>query len=599
MPEVSVPALVPHADQGTVADYPRRWARTQPDRVMVSVRRDGGWRDVTAAELHRRVDALAKGFMAAGVEQGDRVGLMSRTRLEWTLVDLALWTAGAVPVPIYETSSVDQVRWICADSGMVAAVVEDAAMMATVSQAREGLHELREVWQIETGSLDELASAGADVSDEELERRRSGVGRQDLATIIYTSGTTGRPKGCELTHDNFVSLVENASERLTEIVDAPGSATLVFLPLAHVFARFIQVVCLRSGVRMGHTPDPSTLLDDLATFRPTFLLSVPRVFEKIYNAAEQRAERGGRGRGRLFRWAAGVAEDYSRALERGSVGLALRARHAVADRAVLARLRAALGGRVTYAISGGAALGEHLAHFFRGAGLVVLEGYGLTETTAPVTVNTPDMIRIGTVGRPLPGAGVRVDEGGEVLVRGAGVFRGYRGDTGTDELLLPDGWFRTGDLGELDDEGFLRITGRRKEIIVTAGGKNVSPGPLEDRVRAHPLVSQCLVVGEGRPFVAAVITLDEQMLPGWLDRKGLSGTAPEEAPRHPQVREELQRAVDQANATVSRAESIRSFVVLDEDLTVAAGHLTPSLKLRRAAVTEMLSAQIDAIYAAR
>ncbi|ANS78212.1 Long-chain-fatty-acid--CoA ligase [Serinicoccus hydrothermalis] len=600
MPEVSVPPLVPTAVPGTVADYPRRWARTQPDRVMLSVRTaPGTWQEVTAAELQRRIDTLAKGLLAAGIEAGDRVGLMSRTRWEWTLTDLALWTVGAVPVPIYETSSRDQVRWICEDSGAVAVVVEDAAMTATVSRARDGLDALRDVWQIEAGALDELAVAGAEVPDEELARRREELDRGDLATIIYTSGTTGRPKGCEITHDNLMSLVENATERLAEIVDAPGAANLVFLPLAHVFARFIEVVCLHSGVRMGHTPDASSVLEDLADFRPTFLLAVPRIFEKIHTSAEQTAARGGTARLRLFRWATGVAEDYSRALDRGTVGPALRVRHAVADRLVLARLRSALGGRVDYAISGGAALGERLGHVFRGTGLVVLEGYGLTETTAPATVNTPDMMRIGTVGRPLPGTAVRIEDTGEILVRGVGVFRGYRGDEEATRAAMVDGWLRTGDLGELDDDGFLRITGRLKDLIVTAGGKNVSPGPLEDVVRAHPLVSQCVVVGEGRPFVAALVTLDEQVLPGWLETHGLTGLPPEEVVGHPRVREELQQAVDTANAGVSRAESIRSFVVLPEDLSVASGLLTPSLKVRRSRVVEELAGQIEAIYSRR
>jgi len=595
--EVSVPLLVSEDAPGGIADYLRRWTLREPGRVLVSVPHDGGWEDVTAAELSRRVDRLAKGFMAAGVQPGDRVAIMSRTRLEWTLADLALWTAGAVPVPIYETSAPEQVRWICADSGAVAVIVEDAAMMATLAGCRDGLDQLRDVWQIESGSLDELACAGVEIRDEELEERRSTVSRADLATIIYTSGTTGRPKGCELTHDNFMSLANNACERLSVIVDAPGAANLIFLPLAHVFARFIQVVSLRSGVRMGHCSDPRRILDDLAGFGPTFVLSVPRVFEKIYNAAEHKAEVAGRGR--VFRWAARVAEAYSRALDSGSVGVGLRAQHALADRLVYSRLRASLGGRVTHAISGGAALGERLGHFFRGAGLVVLEGYGLTETTAPATVNTPDQLRIGTVGRPLPGVAIRVEPDGEILVKGVGVLRGYRGDPSATEAVLSDGWLRTGDLGELDADGFLRVTGRSKEILVTAGGKNISPGPLEDRLRAHPLVSQCLVVGEGRPFVAALVTLDPDVLPEWLRRHDLADLAAEEVAAHPLVRQEIQGAVDQANATVSRAESIRAFTLLTEDFTIESGMLTPSLKLRRTAVTEAYAAQIETVYQRR
>ncbi|WP_131104231.1 AMP-dependent synthetase/ligase [Ornithinimicrobium sufpigmenti] len=595
MTEVSVPPLVPPSTEGSLADYPARWALTQPERVMVSVPQDGGWAPVTAAELHERMQQLAKGFIAAGVEPGDRVAIMSRTRLEWTLADFALWMVGAVPVPVYETSSVDQVRWILQDSGAVAVLVEDSVMTAAVAQVRDQLPDLRDVWQIEAGALEELTAAGGEVADETLQGRREGVRRSDTATIIYTSGTTGEPRGCELTHDNFMALAENAAERLSEVIRAEGAAMLLFLPLAHVFARFLQVVCVYAGARLGHTPDPRTVLDDLASFRPTFLLSVPRVFEKIYNATEQKAEAAGRGK--VFRWAARVAERYSRALDAGGAGPALRVQRAVADRLVYTRLRAAMGGRVTYAIAGGAALGERLGHFFRGVGLVVLEGYGLTETTAPATVNTPDMLRIGTVGRPLPGVSVRVAEDGEILLRGVNLFRGYHGDPEATARAMPDGWFHTGDLGQLDADGFLTITGRVKEILVTAGGKNVSPGPLEDRLRAHPLISQCMVVGEGRPFVAALITLDAEMLSTWGANNGLPGLTLEQAPEHPQVLAELQQAVDTANESVSRAESIRAFHVLDEDFTADNGLLTPSMKLKRGRIGELLHQEIEGIYA--
>ncbi|WP_134772902.1 AMP-dependent synthetase/ligase [Ornithinimicrobium flavum] len=594
MTEVSVPPLAPVTTEGNLADYPARWARDEPDRVLVSVRSGSTWTDVSAAELARRVDGLAKGLIAAGIEVGDRVALMSRTRVEWTVTDLALWAVGAVPVPVYETSSASQVRWICADSGAVAVIVEDAAMMAMLAGLRGELPGVRDVWQIDAGTLEELAVAGAEVSDETLQERRRGVTRDDVATLIYTSGTTGEPKGCELTHDNFMALAENAAERLPEVIRADGAATLLFLPLAHVFARFIQVVCLQSGARMGHTPDPSTVLEDLAGFRPTFLLSVPRVFEKIYNSAEQKAASGGRGR--VFRWAAGVADRYSRALDSGRPGLALRTQHALADRLVFSRLRALMGGRVSYAISGGAALGERLGHFYRGIGLVVLEGYGLTETTAPATVNTPDMIRIGTVGRPLPGVSVRITDDGEIWLKGVGVFRGYHDNPAATEAAMRDGWFATGDLGTLDADGFLTITGRTKEIIVTAGGKNVSPGPLEDRLRAHPLISQCMVVGDGRPFVAALVTLDAEMLPTWAQSRGLGDLTLEQAAHHATVRAALQEAVDEANAAVSRAESIRTFRVLTDDFTTDNGLLTPSMKLKRSRIAEGLADEIEAIY---
>ena len=597
MTDVTVPPLISSPSASSISDYVVRWAEREPGRVLVSVRdADGaGWRDVDAAQLRAEVDALAKGFVAAGIEVGDRVAIMSRTRYEWTLADLALWSVGAVPVPVYETSSRDQVSWIVQDSGAVAMIVEDQPMMTAVAEVRDELAQVRDLWCIEAGAVDELVAAGAEVPDGTVEGRRAGVGREDLATIIYTSGTTGRPKGCELTHDNFMALSENAAERLSAVVAEPGSATLLFLPLAHVFARFIQVVCLHAGARVGHTPDAKTLLDDLAGFRPTFVLAVPRVFEKIYNSAEQKAQAGGRGR--VFRWAARVAQDYSRALDAGGPGVLLRAQHLAADRLVYGRLRALMGGRVAYAISGGAALGERLGHFYRGVGLVVLEGYGLTETTAPATVNTPDMIRIGTVGRPLPGVSVRVAEDGEILVRGVGLFRAYHDDPEATAASTRDGWFATGDLGELDRDGFLQITGRTKEIIVTAGGKNVSPGPIEDRIRAHPLVSQCMVVGDARPFVAALVTLDEEMLPSWAASHGLEGLTVEEARSHELVREEVQRAVDEANAFVSRAESIRKFVILEEDFTTENGLLTPSLKLVRGRIAEQLRDEIEAIYA--
>ena len=594
MTEVSIPPIVPGSAQGSLADYPAHWARTEPERVLVSTPENGGWAPVTAAELHDRMQSLAKGFVAAGIDPGDRVAIMSRTRVEWMLADFALWMVGAVPVPVYETSSVDQVRWIIQDSGAVAALVEDATMTAAVAQVRDQLPDLRDVWQIEAGALDELMVAGVEVTDATLQERRGQVQRQDLATIIYTSGTTGEPRGCELTHDNFMSLAENATERLAAVIRAEGAAMLLFLPLAHVFARFLQVVCLYAGARLGHTPDPRTVLDDLATFRPTFLLSVPRVFEKIYNASEQKAEASGKGK--VFRWAARVADRYSRAVDSGGAGPALRVQRAVADRLVYTKLRSAMGGQVTYAISGGAALGERLGHFFRGVGLVVLEGYGLTETTAPATVNTPDMLRIGTVGRPLPGVSVRVADDGEVLLRGVNLFRGYHDDPDATARAMRDGWFHTGDLGELDADGFLSITGRVKEILVTAGGKNVSPGPLEDRLRAHPLVSQCMVVGEGRPFIGALVTLDPEMLTTWSANHGLPDLTLEEAAQHPQVLAALQQAVDTANESVSRAESIRAFSVLVEDFTADNGLLTPSMKLKRGRISELLQDRIEELY---
>ncbi|MGL4175229.1 MAG: AMP-dependent synthetase/ligase [Dermatophilaceae bacterium] len=594
MQETSTPIAAPATTAGTLADVPRRWATDEPERVLFAVRADQGWADVTAAAFAAEVTALAQGFAAAGIGVGDAVGIMSRTRYEWTLTDFALWSAGAVPVPIYETSSAEQVQWILADSGAVGVVVETARHLAVVEQVRESLPGLRHLWGVDRGDLDRLGLEGADLGERELESRRSGLDRTALATIIYTSGTTGRPKGVELTHGNFLTLAENAAEELATVLRTDGASTLLFLPLAHVFARFVEVLAVTAGVRTGHSGNLATLLDDLAGFRPTFVLAVPRVFEKIYNSAEAAAEQSGRGR--VFAGAVATATAWSEAQDDGALPFGLRVRHALFDRLVYSRLRDALGGRMQYAVSGGAPLGTRLGHFFRGAGITVLEGYGLTETAAPATVNRPGALRIGTVGQPLPGVGVRIDEDGEVLVRGVGVFRGYHGQQTATADALVDGWLRTGDLGDLDDGGFLRITGRKKEMLVTAGGKNVAPAVLEDRLRAHPLVGQCIVVGDGQPFIAALVTLDDEMYPSWAATHGLDDVPFARARTDERVLAEIQRAVDDANAAVSTAESIRKFTVLDTDFTVESGHLTPSLKLKRGVVMRDFSDEVDALY---
>jgi long-chain acyl-CoA synthetase len=594
---IAVPPVVPVTDEGNLADLPRDNATRLPEKVVLAKRSGSGWEDVTAARFLEEVRALAKGLVAAGIEVGDRVAIMSKTRYEWTLADFAVWTAGAVPVPIYETSSSDQVQWIVGDSGTVAAIVETPAHAALLSGVRPDLPTLRDVWQIDTGGLDELAAAGKEVTDADLDARTPDVRRHDIATIIYTSGTTGRPKGCELTHDNFMALCENTIERLGSVVSAEGASTLLFLPLAHVFARFVEVLCVAAAARMGHTSDVKKLLDDLATFKPTFVLAVPRVFEKIYNSAEQKAE--GEGKGRIFRLAADTAVTYSQALDAGSPGLLLRGKHAVFDALVYGKLRAAMGGAVQYAVSGGAPLGPRLGHFFRGIGVTVLEGYGLTETTAPATVNTPELIKIGTVGPPLPGVAVAIADDGEILIKGNNVFAAYRNNPEATAETLVDGWFHTGDLGELDDDGYLRITGRKKELLVTAAGKNVAPAVLEDHIRAHPLISQCMVVGDQRPFIAALVTLDEEMLPTWAANHGLDGISPDDAIRDEVVLAEVQRAIDDANKTVSRAESIRKFVVLPGDFTEDNGYLTPSLKLRRNVVMQDFASQVEGLYAGR
>jgi long-chain acyl-CoA synthetase len=592
--EYAVPALAEVAPSTNLTDAVVTNAERRPNAVAFRRKVDGQWQDVTAREFLAEVEQVAKGLVAAGIKPGDRVGLMSKTRYEWTLVDYAIWFAGAITVPIYETSSAEQLAWILGDSGAVAVVVENEGHTETLSGVRNRLGDLRDVWCIERGSLADLTAAGADVSDEDLAERRRHANLDALATIIYTSGTTGRPKGCELTHGNFVVLARNATRKLEEVVEAEGASTLLFLPLAHVFARFIQVLCVESGAAMGHTPDVKNLVQDLGEFQPTFVLSVPRVFEKVYNSAEQKAE--SEGKGKIFRRAAEVAVDYSRSLDTGGPGLGLRVKHAVFDKLVYVKLRAALGGKAEYAVSGGAPLGERLGHFFRGIGLIVLEGYGLTETTAPTSVNLPEMVRIGTVGPPLPGTKAKIADDGEILLAGPHVFRGYWNNPEATAEAFSEGWFKTGDLGEITDEGCLKVTGRKKEIIVTAGGKNVAPAVLEDALRAHPLISQTLVVGDQQPFVAALVTLDAEMLPTWLANNGKPELSVEQAAGDEDVHAAIQAAVDEANQAVSRAESIRAFRVLSTDFTEESGHMTPSMKLKRAVVLKEFADDVNAIY---
>ena len=594
MREISVPALVAAAPDDNLSDLIVRNAREAPSAVAFARPVDGSWQDVTCAEFLAEVTAIAKGLAAAGVSPGDRVGLMSKTRYEWTAFDFAIWSAGAVTVPVYETSAPEQVAWILTDSGATAILTETADHRATVEGVRGRVPGLAHVWCLDDGDLDRLVAGGRDVADDEIDRRRATTRGDSIATLIYTSGTTGRPKGCQLTHANFVELARNAGTSLSEVVRIDGAATLLFLPLAHVFARFIQVLCVESRVRMGHTPDVKNLLDDLSAFRPTFVLAVPRVFEKIYNSAAATADAGGKGR--IFALAADAAVRWSQALDGRGPNIVLRAQHAIFDRLVYGKLRERLGGRVQWSVSGGAPLGARLGHFFRGVGVTILEGWGLTETTAPATVNTPGQIRIGTVGRPLPGVNVRVGDDGELLVQGIGVMAGYHDNPQATEDALEGGWFHSGDIGEIDDDGFVRITGPKKEIIVTAGGKNVQPSLLEDRLRAHPLVSQCIVVGDQRPFVGCLVTLDAEMLPGWLAGQGRPAMDVATAATDPQVRAAVQMAVNGANAVVSKAESIRKFVILDTDFTEAAGHLTPKLSLKRHVILKEFADQVEDLY---
>lgn len=602
MREFSIPALVDIPATATLTDVVASRASQTPDVVMLSKRAsDGNWADVTARQFHDEVRALAKGLIAAGIEAGDRVALMSRTRYEWTLIDYAIWAIGAVTTPVYETSSAEQVEWILSDSGSRSVFAETAAHAETITGARSQLPSLEQIWMID--AIGDVTAAGARVTDDQLAQRLAARRADDLATIIYTSGTTGRPKGCELTHRNLLSGARNAVQgALSDLFDSASSSTLLFLPLAHSFARIIEVGCLESGAVLAHWPDASTLTRGLPETRPSFLLAVPRVFEKMYNSAQQQASASGV-KSRIFQAAVDTAVAYSRSQSASpdpgtGGGPGLKLRRALFDRLVYSKLRAAVGGNVRYAVSGGAPLGERLGHFFRGAGITVLEGYGLTETAAAAVVNRPKRNKIGTVGLALPGASIRIADDGEILIKGPVVFRGYwRNEAATAEVLDADGWLHTGDIGALDDEGFLSVTGRKKELIVTAGGKNVAPAVLEDRLRAHPLISQTMVVGDNQPFIACLVTIDPEALEYWKQQHGKSaGAGPGDLAADADLLADIQAAVDDANKAVSRAESIRKFQILAADFTEASGHLTPSLKVRRNVVAADYAVQIAALY---
>jgi long-chain acyl-CoA synthetase len=559
---------------------------------------DGPWIKVSARQFEDEVLAVARGLVACGIGSGDRVAIMSRTRYEWTLLDFAIWAAGAVAVPVYETSSAEQVQWILSDADVRLVVVESGAHAETVSRVRPSLPGLEDILVIDDGAVLGLRKAGINLSAGIVAERRDAVRGDDLATIIYTSGSTGRPKGVELTHGNFTSLTMNAAVGIPELLQAENARTLLFLPLAHVFARFVEVATIAGQAVLGHAPDIKNLVADLGSFRPTYLLAVPRVFEKVYNSAEQKASSGLKAK--IFAWSARVAEDYSRAMDASSgPGGMLKAKHAIADRLVFSKLKATMGGQLQWAVSGGAPLGERLGHFFRGSCVTILEGYGLTETTAPTTVNLPNRTVIGSVGPAFFGTSISIADDGEVLLRGPHIFRGYRNQPELTAEAFVKGWFRTGDLGRIDEHGHLRITGRKKEIIVTAGGKNVAPAVLEDRMRAHPIVSQVVVVGDQRPFIGALVTLDAEMLPGWCAANGLPRLSVDAARVHPKVLAELDKVVAHANDAVSKAEAIRKITVLDIDFTEANGYLTPSIKVKRAKVLADFADMIDALYGAR
>lgn len=605
--EVSVPPLAAPVTHGSLADIPFDNAGEAPGEAVLSRKdADGGWKDVTAAEFAAEVLAVAKGLIAEGLAPGDRIAIMARTTYEWTLLDFAAWAAGLVTVPVYPTSSAFQVRWILQDSGAVALATETVAQASALGPERDRIPDLRHMWVFEKGHVERLAERGRDVPDQEVAVRRGVLGPDTLATVIYTSGTTGRPKGCVLTHGNFFAEIDNAIELLHPIFRSRTSDTasmLLFLPLSHVFGRMVAVACLRARVRLGHAPSLRTedLLADLASFRPTFLLAIPYVLEKVFNTGRATAEK--MGRGASFDRAARIACRYGEAVEARQHGTgpgpsrALRVARTLYDPLVYRRIRNALGGKVRYAICGGSPLGRRLAAFYAGAGIDVYEGYGLTESTAAATVTPPLKPRLGTVGWPMPGTRVRIAGDGEVLLSGGQIFRGYWDPhAGGVVGAAPDGWFATGDIGELDDGGYLSITGRKKEILITAGGKSVAPAPLENWLRSHPLIAQCIVLGDRRPYVTALVTLDLDGITHWRQMIGKHPVPPELLVDDPELNVIIQRAIDEANKLVSRPESIRRFAVLPVDFTEEAGHVTPTLKLKRAAIERDFGKEIESLY---
>ncbi|WP_244375468.1 AMP-dependent synthetase/ligase [Streptomyces ficellus] len=606
MPEFTVPPLATAPLVGGLADSVFEHAEDDPERVVLGRKgADGRWGDVTAARFRDEVLALAKGLLAEGVRFGDRVAIMARTRYEWTLFDFALWTVGAQSVPVYPTSSADQVHWMLHDAEVTACVVEHEDHAMTIGSVVDRLPRLKRLWQLDAGAVDELVAAGARIDEEVVQRHRRAVTPESIATIIYTSGTTGRPKGCVLTHANFMFEADTLVGRWEEVFHSkPGdeASTLLFLPLAHVFGRMVEVAAVRKRVRFGHQPQLAAgpLLEDLASFRPTFVLAVPYIFEKVFQAARRRAE--AEGRAGPFDKAVEVAVRYAEALELKAFGLgpgpsaALRVQHQFFDKVVYGKVREALGGRVRHAMSGGSGMARRLGLFFEGAGVTVYEGYGLTESAAAATANPPERTKFGTVGPPIPGTTVHIAEDGEVWLRGPHVFSGYLGDPAATAAVLRDGWLATGDIGALDEDGYLTITGRKKEILVTSGGKSVPPAGLEERVRSHPLVAQCIVVGNDRPYVAALVTLDQEAVEHWLAMQNRPPLPPAELVRDPALETEIRRAVVAANTLVSQAESIRTFRILAHPFTEEHGLLTPSLKLKRKAIESAYAAEVDALY---
>jgi long-chain acyl-CoA synthetase len=593
MNEVTNPAIIPAATAGNLTNLIAERAWFEPDRITMSRPLGDGWQALTARQVEEEIRATAKGLVAAGIQIGDRVAIMARTRYEWTILDFAIWYAGGCVVPIYETSSAEQVDWILNDSGSVGLIVETPTHRELVTSVLP--QHTKHVWVMTEDVLSILRNSGQHVSDDEIERRRNALVPASLATLIYTSGTTGRPKGVQLTHGNFLSECGNVVEGASDLFLKPGGSTLLFLPVAHVFGRMVEIGAIHAGLHLAHCSDPvGRLQPDLASFKPSFVLAVPRIFEKIYNGAEAKADAAGKGK--IFRKAAAVAIAYSEAKDKRGFNPLLTVQHAIFDKLVYSKIRAAMGGSVEAAISGGAPLGARLGHFYRGAGITILEGYGLTETTAGATLNLTKKLRIGSVGRPIPGTSIKIADDGEVLIKGPIVMRGYWQNDGANQEVFDHEWFKTGDLGRLDEEGYLYITGRKKELIVTAGGKNVAPAVLEDRLRAHPLVSQCMVVGDNQPFIASLITIDQDMLKGWIASNNKTGATIDTLVNDPDLIAVIQTAVDEANKAVSKAESIRKFVILPGDFTIAGGELTAKLSLKRHVIAEKYASHITALF---
>ena len=593
MDQYTVPAIVPPATSGNLSDLVADRAANEPSRITLSRPLGDGWQGVTAKEFDAQVREVAKGLMAASIGVGDRIAIMAKTRYEWTVLDFAIWYAGAVSVPIYETSSSEQVEWILSDSGAVAIIVETPAHREVVNPVITSA--CKSIWTITDGALDEITKLGQNISDADVETRRRAPKPESLATLIYTSGTTGKPKGVQLTHQNFLSECGNVVQGASDLFLKPGGSTLLFLPVAHVFGRMVEVGAITAGLHLAHCGDITRLAADLGTFKPTFVLAVPRIFEKIYNGAEAKADAAGKGS--IFRKAADIAIKYSEAQDSKKLNIGLMIKHAIFDKLVYSKIRAGMGGRVEAAISGGAPLGVRLGHFYRGAGINILEGYGLTETTAGATLNLSTAQKVGTVGRPLPGTTIKIAEDGEVLIKGAIVMNGYwQNDSANSETFTSDGYFRSGDLGTIDHQGFLAIVGRKKELIVTSGGKNVAPAVLEDRVRAHPLVSQCMVVGDNKPFIAALVTIDPDAIKGWIVANKKDGATITTLAKDPDLIAVIQTAVDEANKAVSRAESIRKFTILPSDFTIAGGHLTAKLSVKRHVVAQEFHEDIEALF---